>query len=410
METSRSKRAVTTSLNCAEASSIFPNSSMMTTPPTFGALSPGSASFSNAGRSTPYFPTRGGPGRSTCASTARFPRTVSTAKPIRRFPSRISSVVKPLRGTPCSRSNSTRRRAMVVLPMPGLPSRRNRGLFALMGHERVGSTCSFHSIAELRSRPRSLGTCASLSSASDMDRFIHRLIEICAPDRVITNRHALQAYESDGLLQYATVPKVVVLPDTAEEVRTVVRACFEEGIPWVVRGSGTGLSGGALPLEEGVVIALTRMRRIVEVDLRQRGRELRRSALLQVRIHHELRHRPGGGAIGRRCRDAGRKGARSPRVRPGGSVRRLGGNAGGGHEDHGARGPCPGGETDPGRLLRDDRSGWPDRLGHRGGSDRPGRDRDDGSPLHPGERGSDARGLFPRGRGGSHRRAGWAAG
>jgi len=100
-----------------------------------------------------------------------------------------------------------------------------------------------------------------------MDRFIHRLIEICAPDRVITNRHALQAYESDGLLQYATVPKVVVLPDTAEEVRTVVRACFEEGIPWVVRGSGTGLSGGALPLEEGVVIALTRLRRIVEVDL-----------------------------------------------------------------------------------------------------------------------------------------------
>src|SRR6266498_2000909 len=100
-----------------------------------------------------------------------------------------------------------------------------------------------------------------------MERFVERLTEICTPDRVITNRHALQAYESDGLLQYATVPKVVVLPDTAEEVRTVVRACFEEGIPWVVRGSGTGLSGGALSLEEGVVIALTRLRRIVEVDL-----------------------------------------------------------------------------------------------------------------------------------------------
>ncbi|HEY3208718.1 MAG TPA: FAD-linked oxidase C-terminal domain-containing protein [Actinomycetota bacterium] len=100
-----------------------------------------------------------------------------------------------------------------------------------------------------------------------MDRFIDRLTAICAPSRVITNRHALQAYESDGLLQYAAVPKVVVLPDTAEEVREIVRACFEQGIPWVARGSGTGLSGGALPLEDGVVIALSRMRRIVEVDL-----------------------------------------------------------------------------------------------------------------------------------------------
>jgi glycolate oxidase len=100
-----------------------------------------------------------------------------------------------------------------------------------------------------------------------MRRFIDRLTGICAPDRVITNRHALEAYESDGLLQYATVPKVVVLPDTADEVRQVVRACFEESVPWVARGSGTGLSGGALPLEDGVVIALTRMRRILDVDL-----------------------------------------------------------------------------------------------------------------------------------------------
>jgi glycolate dehydrogenase FAD-linked subunit len=100
-----------------------------------------------------------------------------------------------------------------------------------------------------------------------MDRFIHRLTGICAPDRVITKRHALQAYESDGLLQYAAVPRVVVLPDTAEEVQGIVRACYEERVPWVARGSGTGLSGGALPLEEGVLIALTRLRRILDVDL-----------------------------------------------------------------------------------------------------------------------------------------------
>jgi glycolate oxidase len=100
-----------------------------------------------------------------------------------------------------------------------------------------------------------------------MERFIERLVAICTPDRVISNRHALQAYESDGLLQYAAVPSAVVLPDSADEVRQIVRACFEERIPWVARGAGTGLSGGAVPVEEGVVIAVTRMRRIIEVDL-----------------------------------------------------------------------------------------------------------------------------------------------
>lgn len=100
-----------------------------------------------------------------------------------------------------------------------------------------------------------------------MDGLVEALTKICAPDRVITNRHALETYESDGLLQYRVVPRVVVLPDSADEVVRVVRACHDAGIPWVARGSGTGLSGGALPLQDGVVIGLSRMRRILEVDL-----------------------------------------------------------------------------------------------------------------------------------------------
>jgi glycolate oxidase len=100
-----------------------------------------------------------------------------------------------------------------------------------------------------------------------VNRFVERLQSICTPDRVLTNRHARETYDSDGLRQYRVLPGVVVLPDTAEEVRRVVRACFEESVPWVARGSGTGLSGGALPVEDGVLIALTRMRRILDVDL-----------------------------------------------------------------------------------------------------------------------------------------------
>src|SRR2546430_345638 len=102
---------------------------------------------------------------------------------------------------------------------------------------------------------------------TEVDPFVERLIRVCSTDRVVTHPQALRAYESDGLLQYRMVPRVVVLPDSAEEVRAVVRACHDAGVPWVARGSGTGLSGGALPVEDGVVIALTRLRRILQVDL-----------------------------------------------------------------------------------------------------------------------------------------------
>jgi glycolate oxidase len=89
----------------------------------------------------------------------------------------------------------------------------------------------------------------------------------CGDDHVLTDHQQLRTYESDGLLQYAAVPRAAVLPGSAEEVAAVVRACHEHGVPWVARGAGSGLSGGALPVEEGVLVVLTRLRRILEVDL-----------------------------------------------------------------------------------------------------------------------------------------------
>ena len=90
---------------------------------------------------------------------------------------------------------------------------------------------------------------------------------ICGDGNVLTDPHQLRTYESDGLLHYRVLPATVVLPSSADEVRAVVRACYEAGVPWVARGAGTGLSGGALPVEDGVLIALSRLRRILEVDL-----------------------------------------------------------------------------------------------------------------------------------------------
>ena len=63
------------------------------------------------------------------------------------------------------------------------------------------------------------------------------------------------------------IPAAVCLPETTEQVQAVVRACAAHGIPFVARGAGTGLSGGALPVAEGVVISLARMNRVLDVDL-----------------------------------------------------------------------------------------------------------------------------------------------
>ena len=84
--------------------------------------------------------------------------------------------------------------------------------------------------------------------------------------RVLTGDVYLAAYESDGLTAFRTKPRAVVLPETGEEVIKVVHWCHQHGVPFVARGSGTSLSGGSLPVEEGIVITLNRLNRILEVD------------------------------------------------------------------------------------------------------------------------------------------------
>jgi len=84
---------------------------------------------------------------------------------------------------------------------------------------------------------------------------------------VITEPEQLRVYDCDGLTGWRAMPAVVVLPASTEEVQAVVRICAREGLPFVARGAGTGLSGGALPVADGVVVSLARMHSILEVDL-----------------------------------------------------------------------------------------------------------------------------------------------
>jgi glycolate oxidase len=97
-----------------------------------------------------------------------------------------------------------------------------------------------------------------------------RFREIVGADGVITDPQELRTYECDGLTSHAAIPGIVVLPTTAEHVAAIVRACVAEGVPYVARGSGTGLSGGALPRTDGVLIVTSRMRRILAVDIPNR--------------------------------------------------------------------------------------------------------------------------------------------
>ncbi len=90
---------------------------------------------------------------------------------------------------------------------------------------------------------------------------------IVGESNVIRRKEELLVYECDGLTSYRNRPEVVVLPRTTEEVAEVVKVCDRHQLPFVARGSGTGLSGGALPTDDCVLIVTALMKRILEVDL-----------------------------------------------------------------------------------------------------------------------------------------------
>jgi len=90
---------------------------------------------------------------------------------------------------------------------------------------------------------------------------------IVGPRSVITSPEELRTYDADALTNVRVLPRAVLLPSSTEQVQSILRLCHRERLPFVARGAGTGLSGGALPVENGIVISLARMNRILEVDL-----------------------------------------------------------------------------------------------------------------------------------------------
>jgi glycolate oxidase len=99
------------------------------------------------------------------------------------------------------------------------------------------------------------------------DLFLAELERIVGPDGLVRDASELLTYESDGLVRLRERPAAAVLPDSADQVQAVVGLCHRTKVPFVARGQGTGLSGGALPHPDGVLIVMTRMNRILDVDI-----------------------------------------------------------------------------------------------------------------------------------------------
>ena len=125
---------------------------------------------------------------------------------------------------------------------------------------------------------------------------LRQILEIIPPGSVLSDPEDLKPYESDGLTAYRRMPMIVVMPDTEDQVAHLLALCHETGTPVVARGAGTGLSGGALPHETGVLLSMAKFNRILRVDPLARVATVhpgvRNLAISQAASPHNLYYAP----------------------------------------------------------------------------------------------------------------------
>ncbi|MFE8702423.1 FAD-linked oxidase C-terminal domain-containing protein [Cytobacillus sp. FJAT-54145] len=103
------------------------------------------------------------------------------------------------------------------------------------------------------------------------DKHIINLAKLVSkPNSILYKKEDLVAYDCDGFTIHKHLPKAVVFPKNTEEVAEIVKYCTANDLPFLARGAGTGLSGGAIPINEEVIISLVRMRKLISVDLENR--------------------------------------------------------------------------------------------------------------------------------------------
>jgi len=138
----------------------------------------------------------------------------------------------------------------------------------------------------------------AVGSRPDLDRnaLIRDFLALLPAHSVLHDPEDLRPFECDGLAAYRQRPMIVVLPETLEQVQGILRLCRERGVPVVARGAGTGLSGGALPLADGVLLVMAKFNRILELDPHKRIARVQPGvanlAISQAAIPHNLYYAP----------------------------------------------------------------------------------------------------------------------
>jgi glycolate oxidase len=136
-----------------------------------------------------------------------------------------------------------------------------------------------------------------LNTANPDKKLVIRCLQKILPaESVLYQAEDLRPYECDGLSAYQQVPMVVVLPETVKQIEDILAFCAHEKIPVVARGAGTGLSGGALPLENGILMSLAKFNRIVDIDTENRTARVqpgvRNLAISEAASAHGLYYAP----------------------------------------------------------------------------------------------------------------------
>jgi glycolate oxidase len=143
------------------------------------------------------------------------------------------------------------------------------------------------------------------------EELIRRLSAILPGPALLHEREDLKPFECDGLTAYQRVPMLVALPEDEDQVRAVLRVCHEGRVPVVFRGAGTGLSGGALPYEHGLLLVMSKLKRILDID---QSRTAQVQPGVQPRFPRPLRHTACITRPIRRARSRVRLAATSPKT------------------------------------------------------------------------------------------------
>lgn len=133
------------------------------------------------------------------------------------------------------------------------------------------------------------------ATAPAADSLLHRLAAIVPPGGVLSDPASLLVYEADGFTIARARPSAVVFPTTTEQVSAVVRAVADAGVQIVPRGSGTGLAGGCVAFENGVIVSTTRMNRILAIDLANRAAHVE-AGVRNTQLSDAVLATPGGAA------------------------------------------------------------------------------------------------------------------